>query len=356
MRPIQRALNKVEENQAAVTGGHVFGEYMIVKRAGMETEHTDLMQGTSAEHMNIYQGVGSPVNAKVSEEDLDELLKQAKLDWEVKVADGIAYGDNYQFKSDRDRIIYRDNPDGGQPIHLGTTSTRWLPFQNNQVVKSFINFCKNSNLEMERLGFLDEGRTIFCVAKINESFVLPGEDLVEGKLLLTNSNRAGRGARVDLMCPRMICTNQLVLPVKIAGQVITHTSSYSEVRVQRILESAKTGFGQFKTDAEFLAETNIDDKVAHSLVVKILGNVDKGLDDQPKAVKEVLDLYHGEGIGSSLLSAYSTAWGLTQAVTEYYNHHSSRRGGVNGHINSLWLGSKRSKQESALKQIVTVLR
>jgi hypothetical protein len=205
---------------------------------------------------------------------------------------------------------------------------------------------------MERLGCLDEGRIIFAVAKTDETFVLPGGDLIEGKLLLTNAHRSGRGARVDLMAPRMVCTNQMVLPVKLAGQVVAHTSSFSEDRVMRVLEAAKTGFGKFKEDAEFLAGVTVKEEVAHTLIIKILGDKDKSLDEQPKAVKEVLNLYRGKGVGSEMLSAYQTAWGLTQAFTEYYSHRSTVRGGSEGHINSLWLGSKRAKSEQALKQIV----
>ena len=122
------------------------------------------------------------------------------------------------------------------------------------------------------------------------------------------------------------------------------------------MEAAKTGFSRFKEDAEFLASTPVEDKIAHALVIKILGDKDKSLDEQPKAAQQVLNLYHGQGKGAEMLSAYQTAWGLTQAVTEYYSHHSSQRGGDAGHINSLWLGSKRAKSEQALRQIVSAFR
>lgn len=322
-----------------------------------ETEWTDDLKNTSATDAKLYRGVGALIESAVEQTDVDGLLKESGLDWEVQTADGIKFGPEYKFESPRDRVIYRLNPQKpDEAIHLGTVSTRWKPFQNKEVVQSFVTFCEKSQLTMERLGFLDEGRIIFAVARTDDSFILPGGDIVKGKLLLTNAHKSGRGARVDLMSSRMVCTNQLVLPVKLAGKVIAHTSNYSETRVLEILEAAKTGFNQHKEEAEFLASTPVETSAAHALIIKILGNPDKSLDKQPKAVQEVLNLYHGQGAGSEMLSAYQTAWGVTQSITEYYNHHSSYRGGNAGHINSLWLGSKRAKQEQALKQIVSAFR
>jgi len=327
-----------------------------IERENAVTPWTYNLANTSKIDEKLYHGVGMAVNEVVGKSDVDELLKRSNLDWDVLMADGIKYGPDFKYGSDRDRIIYRLNPNGGEPIHLGTVSRRWQPFQNKEVVNSFISFCEKSQLTMERLGSLDSGRIIFAVAKTDQSFVLPGDDIIEGKLLLTNSHKSGRGARVDLMAPRLVCANQLVLPVKVAGQVIAHTSTYSEVRVTKILESAKTGFDKFKEDAEFLSQTSLDMPAAHALVIKILGDKEKKLEEQPKAVQEVLDLYCGAAIGSELLSSYQTAWGLVNSTTEYYNHHSAQRGGASGHVNSLWLGSKRSKQEQVLKQIVSALR
>jgi phage/plasmid-like protein (TIGR03299 family) len=329
----------------------------IIRRNGQETQWTQNLSETSETSQKLYRGVGAAINAVVSENDIDGLLSLSKLDWEVHTTDGIKFGENYQFQSDRDRVVYRNNPDKpGEVIHLDTVSPRWKPFQNRDIVRSFVTFCEKSQLVMERLGFLDQGRTVFCVAQTNESFTLAGGDVVEGKLLFTNSHQSGRGAKVDLMAPRMVCTNQMVLPVRLAGQVISHTSAYSSARVMLVLEEAKTGFEKFKEDAEFLASTPVKDEEAHALIIKILGDKDKSLDDQPRAVQQVLELYQGKAKGSEMLSAYHTAWGLAQAITEYQSHHSTQRGGNAGHINSLWLGSKRNKTEQALKQIVSAFR
>jgi len=329
----------------------------VIESNGQETAWTKNLAATTTTDDLLYKGVGSAINEKVSESDVPHLLKQAKLDWKVEVAKGVKFGPDFKYESKLAQVIYRQNPDvPGEVIHLGTTSPRWQPFQNDQVVTSFVLFCEKSQLTMERLGALDQGRIIFAVARTDETFVLPGGDIVQGKLLLTNAHKSGRGARVDLMAPRLVCTNQLVLPVKVAGQVIAHTSSYSEEKITRILEAAKTGFSKFQKDAEFLSSTPVEDSVAHTLIVRILGDKDKSLDEQPKAVQAVLKLYHGEGKGSELLSSYHTAWGVTQAVTEYYSHHSSQRGGSSGHINSLWLGNKRAKSEQALRQVVSAFR
>jgi phage/plasmid-like protein (TIGR03299 family) len=310
------------------------------------TEYTDHMQNTTQENLDMYRGVGAAINPGLS---IHQQLESAGLNWQVEISD-VRYGHSFSHQSDYRKAIYRS--DNG--FLLDTVGGRWQPFQNRQILETFQQFCSEAGIELEHLGELRQGRTIFATAKLNEQFDLTRDDVTDGCVLLTNYHEFGAGLRVDLMTNARICTNGMTLPVRVGSKTINHVGLYNRDRILAVLEAAKTNFREFKQQTEQLANTPITLEEFTLLLIQEFGDPTKPMADQPRAVHLCLKLFNGQGRGANELSRYQTAYGALSTVTEYYNHYSPQRGGIVGHLNSLWLGNKAKRQQQFMQQLVSV--
>lgn len=292
-----------------------------------------------------------------------ELAQKAKLDWNVMVTPAnYTIGESTYQSSSTNIIVREDKPE----VQLGDCGTKWKPLQNVNILESVIEFCKDSSsLKLDRVGCFKNGKTIWASIQTDKVIELTGGDTISGKLLLVNSHDYANGMLAKLLLDRNICFNQLVLGVQTKSRVYAHSKLLTTDKVIEVLAGFYNQFNQFKHDAELLSSTSMDLDLFYRLVIKEFGNIEKmnhqkahlsDLDEQPKAVKQIVQLYSGAGMGSTMLSSYNTYFGALNACTEYVNHGSKKTGGLEGHINSLWLESKARKQQNVYKQLVSLSR
>lgn len=292
-----------------------------------------------------------------------ELAQKAGLDWKVVVTPANYTVRESTYQSSSTNIIVReDKPE----VQLGDCGTKWKPLQNVNILESVIEFCKDSpSLKLDRVGCFKNGKTIWASIQTDKVVELTGGDTISGKLLLVNSHDYANGMLVKLLLDRTVCFNQLVLGVQTKTKVYAHSKLLTTDKVIEVLAGFYNQFNQFKHDAKLLSSTSMDLDLFYRLVIKEFGNIEKmnhqkahlsDLDEQPKAVKQIVQLYSGAGMGSTMLSSYNTYFGALNACTEYVNHGSKKTGGLEGHINSLWLESKARKQQNVYKQLVNLSR
>ena len=310
-----------------------------------------------------YSSQLSKIGTSYEGETPSELAQKAGLDWDVVVIPANYTVGESTYQSNSTNIIVReDRPE----VQLGDCGTKWKPIQNINILESVIDFCKdNSSLKLDRVGCFKHGKTIWASIQTDKVIELTGGDLISGKLLLVNSHDYANGMVIKLILDRQVCFNQLAVGVQTKSKVYAHSRFLTTDRVMEVLAGFHNQFNQFKEDAELLSNTAMDLDLFYRLVIKEFGNIDKmnhikahlsDLDDQPKAVKQIIQLYSGAGLGSSMISAYNTQWGALNSITEHINHNSKKTGGIEGHINSLWLESKARKQQNVYKQLVSLSR
>ena len=73
-----------------------------------------------------------------------------------------------------------------------------------------------------------------------------------------------------------------------------------------------------------------------------------------KVIQRLGELYNGAAMGSELLAASGTAWGLVNAMTEYVDHHRRARTQDN-RLDSAWFGQGAQLKQKALTQALTLL-
>lgn len=312
----------------------------------------------------MYKGIGAPVDSSMS---IDEQVKAAGLDWEVKKS-YVRYGEFFEEVDEATCAVYRPaDPDRGMPKakRFCYASPEWTPFQNTEIVETFNKFCNDAGIEIEHLGALQDGGCIFATARMNETFsVMNSDDIVAGRILLTNYHTYGKGLRVDMMTVRLICTNGLTTSVRNKSKVITHLGAYNPDKVMDTLIAAQTNFNAMHEDMEHLADKEVTDRnevllhLCSALMTPSQINALKAqhgdnltLEHLPQMVQNAYQMYfNGTSTGAQLQSKVHSAYNLLQCVTQIVNHESVVRNGVETHMNSLWLGdkqgTKRKMQES----------
>lgn len=296
-----------------------------------------------------HRGIGTDITPDMSVEDQ---LQLAGLNWQA-LTSPIAYGQWYGHTSQERQAIYRSDTGA----LLDVAGKHWTPFQNREIVQTFHNFCEGTGLSIDHLGSLEDGCTIFASANLlRELNIRKVGDIVRGRVLLFNYHKVGFGLSIRVQLERLVCTNGMTQPVRIGARSLTHVGHFDAPKVERILEGAYHNFENFGIEAEQLAATPISLEQATLLLIKEFGDPKLPVHQQPKIVETCLNLFQGQALGSDLLSAYHTAWGLLNSVTEYFNHRSQVRGGTATHLSSLLIGSKASKQNAFQQQLVGLFK
>jgi len=221
-------------------------------------------------------------------------------------------------------------------------------------VEAFNRFCDQADLPMTHLGALEEGRMLYAAAQLPE-MIAPAQslnDLTQGYLLLEDSHANGHGLRVSIYANRLVCLNGMKIPVRVGTQIIAHLGEFNSDRVERILAAARTTLIQEKQQMTELADVSISKAEAAMQLIKAFGDPQLPVDEQPRMVKTALRLFDGGGKGSTELSAYNTAYGLLQSVTEYFNHHAVKRGSVAEQFHSVLSGSRANNMQKFQRQVV----
>lgn len=295
-----------------------------------------------------HRNVGIEITSGMS---LNEQLEAAGLNWTVERSP-YCYGDDFQFQDNKSVIAYRS--DNGEV--LDRHGPRRNVFQNAAIVQAFHDFCDNSgdDLTIERLGSLDGGKSLFATAKLKHTIdVAQVGDLIESRVLLTESHVSGVALQIRLFFNRLICTNGMTELVKLRGQTLTHMKEFNRTTVQAYLEAAYARTTEYEETLNQLAATAISKAEAKMHLVKAFGNINLPWEDQPKAVKVCFELFGGTGAGSEMLSAYDTLFGLSEAVKEYSNWH-MKGSNTERAFSSVCFGSRGRTQERFLKQLVGV--
>jgi phage/plasmid-like protein (TIGR03299 family) len=293
---------------------------------------------------SFFRGLGVEVQEGAT---VDEQITAARLDWTVET--GTIYYGNGKATDDH-RIAYRS--DTQAPLSIYGKSRQ--PFQNRQILETFNAFCDANNLQINRVGSMNGGKNIFAFTKLPIAIDTKNVgDITEAHLLINESHECGNGLQIDLFLNRLVCTNGMTRSVT-QGATIGHTSVFNPTKVTQYLVKALAQVNEYKETTEHLAEISMSRYEAEMHLIKAFGDPSKTFDEQPAIVRTCYKLFMGEGKGSNYLSAYNTAYGLLESVKEYINWHSPTRGSVEASFSSLCYGSRKSKQDSFMKQLVSV--
>lgn len=233
---------------------------------------------------------------------------------------------------------------------LSIMSERYKTVQPREILEFYRDLTENLGYTMETAGSLKGGRKIWALAKTPDSITLPGDDKIEGYLLLATSLDGTLSTVAKPTSVRVVCNNTLQLALQGEGGIRTnHNTTFDPRRVKDALGLVSTAWGVFADVAQVLATR----KVTAEEVVDFMGKVVFKTDDTEKLEKGLASqkgqqLIHAikHSPGANLPSAQGTAWGILNGLTHWLDHTASRS--QDNRLNSAWFGAGAATKQNAV--------
>lgn len=293
-----------------------------------------------------WHGLGTPVRSDLTPQ---QMLEKAGLDWTVEkipsyittaTGEQIATGDSALVRSSDNSI-------------LSNVSGDWNPVQNTTAFEFFNDFVMAGDMEMHTAGSLREGRNVWALAKVKESFEILGGDKVESYLLFSNPHEYGKCVDIRFTPIRVVCNNTLTL--SLAGTTdlmvrLNHRRVFDPDMVTRTLGIASTKMKTYKEAAEFLASKRYTVDNLNEYLASVFPSLTKGEKEEKKLSRpaetalSVMDTQPGAEFGAG------SWWQAFNAVTFSIDH-------VLGHsdetrLQSAWYGQNRQRKVKALEKAI----
>ena len=231
------------------------------------------------------------------------------------------------------------------------TGKDWKPVQNEEAFTFFSEFVAAGDMEMHTAGSLKEGRNVWALAKVKESFDVFGEDRVDSYLLFSNPHQYGKAVDVRFTPIRVVCNNTLTLSLSKESDAmlkVNHRKEVDSSEVKDTLGIAREKLEQYKTMAEFLGSKRYTSENIVQYFNTVFGSPAKEKVDgvfpttslNAKLGLENLQTQPGAKCGEG------TFWQAFNTVT-YLNDHVQGRS-ADGRLTSSWYGRNRKTKMKAL--------
>jgi phage/plasmid-like protein (TIGR03299 family) len=314
------------------------------------------------------------------------LLKAANLDWEVKK-----------------RPLFTSNRDGEDSMELDVVTAKrvpgryaltrtdndqimdivgpgYKPVQNKDAVDFFSRFIDAGHMQMESIGSLKDGRVIFALAKIGETFNVGRNDPVDGYMLLLSPHLINHSLMGFFTPTRVHCTNQMRFDLgeslskrRSLGQVASGLANRNQGRfrmphsiefdegtkalAEKALGASKKQMAEFKELTQFLASKRAGEAMVNNYF-KQVHNPKLINPANPQAIIEANDNDKDPRVvgmfqealvnspGNQLATAKGTWWGALNAVTYVTDHKMGRT--PETRLANHWIGETASMKTRAL--------
>jgi phage/plasmid-like protein (TIGR03299 family) len=275
-----------------------------------------------------------------------QMLEKAGLNWTVdKVPTYIDYND--QKIPTEDSALVRSS-DGKI---LSVVSGEWNPVQNETAFEFFHDFVMAGDMSMHTAGSLKEGKNVWALAKVNESFEILGGDKVDSYLLFSNPHEYGKSIDIRFTPIRVVCNNTLTMALGSASDMVVrlnHRRVFDADMVKRTLGVAHNKMNTYKEAAEFLSSKRYNEDTLSNYLRELFPSLSKENKDvmsrPAEQVLAVVDTQPGADF------APGSWWNAFNAVTFTTDH-------LLGHTNdsrmqSAWYGQNRQRKITALNKAI----
>lgn len=297
-----------------------------------------------------WHGLGKRVPHDVSPE---QMLKAANLDWTVEK-----------------RQLFFNDPSGLVPTNshalvrstdnkvLTVISEKWNPVQNIEAFEFFNDFVHAGNMEMHTAGSLKDGKMVWGMAQIKDSFELFGGDRVEGYLLFSNPHEFGRSIDIRFTPVRVVCNNTLTLALDSKAKYavkVNHRAKFDGDSVKETLGVAKDQLARYKEQAQYLGQKKYSKESLTEYFNRVFPSLSKDEDKKNNLLgqasfpvsrqsEQAMECIHTQP-GAKF--AEGSWWQAFNTVTYMTDHTLGRS--QDSRLSSAWYGINRVKKEKALE-------
>lgn len=281
-----------------------------------------------------WHGLGQTLTADAP---LETWSVEAGMNWEVRDTALIYKGSDGQDVVFPDRrVLYRSDTSGG----LGVVSNNYKIVHPGESLEFFRDLIADQGFQMETAGCLFGGRKFWALAKCGKNARIMGQDEIAPYLLMASSCDGSMATAVHLTSVRVVCNNTLRMSIGESGQKaqirVPHSAVFAPAVVKNQLGIVEGAWDNFLQNIEVLANLKIDRDFAIDIVADELKAEwkNKEGDDMSRdemvessvVLRRIMKLYDSESLGNDFRSSKGTAWGLVNAVTQFFDHEAGGKG------------------------------
>ena len=288
-----------------------------------------------------WHGLGKRVPADLTSY---QMLQAAGLDWEV-VKTPIYYdSDSEDGITIPNRFALTRKHDGQ---YMDTVGANWRPLQNHQAFEFFNDFIMQGDMEMHTAGSLQNGKIVWALAKMKDSYSVVTDDEMQQYMLFVNPHKRGKAIEVRSTDIRVVCKNTMDFSLQSTSNkriAVNHNSAWDEDYVKEMLGLAHAASSKYKETAQFLASKSYTQPTLEEFIDSLFPNTGKS-DERSKNAHRTLDLVH-EQPGAHF--AEGSWWQAFNAVTRMTDHEMGRN--ADSRLTSAWFGGNRTRKSMALSK------
>ncbi|MBF2755268.1 MAG: DUF932 domain-containing protein [Gammaproteobacteria bacterium AqS3] len=282
-----------------------------------------------------------------------EMQVAAGLDWTVEkqsmsTSEGIVIPNKKALVRSSDRSV------------LSIVSATWEPCQNETAFQFFDEFCRAGDMQMHTAGSLKNGRIVWVLAKVDESFELFGGDRVDSYLLFSNPHEFGHSIDIRFTPIRVVCNNTLTLSLRSVSNnsvKFSHHKQNFEITLKsakKMLGLAQEQFYSYRQTAESLGEKRYRDETAIEYLDNLFPNFSEKKrgeylhwDELSKTSKKIYQLIETQPGHQFRPGSW---WNVFNAVTYFTDH--ERGDSADARLASAWFGKSRVLKVKALEKAI----
>jgi phage/plasmid-like protein (TIGR03299 family) len=297
-----------------------------------------------------WHGLGFKVSNDLTPE---QMMEAARLDWSVDTVPLPAMYNGQKINTGHSALIRSsDNK------VLDVITDDWKPLQNLEAFQFFNDFVGAGDMSMHTAGSLMDGKMVWGLAKINESFELFGGDKVEGFLLFSNPHQYGKSIDVRFTPIRVVCNNTLTLALgtKASNMVkINHRREFDGDMVKETLGVASEKLAKYKEMAAFLGTK----RYTNENIVEYFNRIFPKTSDKKNSVTNNVGEVHSRAAQLAMRALYEQPganfaegswWQAYNSVTYLTDHVLGRS--ADTRLSSAWYGFNQTKKVQALNLAV----
>lgn len=294
-----------------------------------------------------WHGLGKKVSNDLTPE---QMLNEAGCNWKVEVRD-MRVTDQYGNDVDvpGKKALYRSSDEK----FFDVIGEDWKPLQNLEAFDFFNDFVAAGDMEMNTAGSLQDGKRVWALAKLKDSFSVFGKkDIIENYLLLSNPHMYGASIDVKMTPIRVCCNNTLSFALNQVSNYavkVSHRRSFDADTVKEQLGVAKEKLAKYKEAAQFLGSKRFTNDSIVDYFNEIFPRTSnaKGKEEPSRNAIDAMDVLENQP-GAEL--GAGTWWSGFNAVTYMTDHTLGRS--ADTRLTSAWYGANAKLKEKALKKAI----
>lgn len=289
-----------------------------------------------------WHGLGKQVPPDLTPE---QMMKEAGLDWEVKKVPAYATVGKKRIAVGKSALIRTsDNK------LLDVVGDDWNPCQNAEAFEFFNDFIGNGDMTMETAGSIMNGKRVFALARVKESFELFKGDKVDAHLLFSNPHMYGKTIDIQFTPVRVVCWNTLSLSLSLGSKnrvSVSHRVKFDGDSVKEMMGIAKDKLATYKEAAAYLGSKRFTDESVQEYFGRVFGSktdAKSGEDKNSRNARIAYDILEQQP-GANF--AKGSWWQAFNASTFMVDHVIGRN--EDNRMNSAWFGWGRNLKVKALE-------